>query len=102
LDFTTTGVGPEISPQDLVFFVTLPSIASLEELEHLTSSVHGVERVESFVMIRIHDFPDWFDSHLESLGAGSASSPKPVRPRSSAARTRDPAGPDRAASLSTK
>lgn len=69
LDFTTTGVGPDISPQDLVFFVTLPSVASLEELERIASSVEGVERVESYIMIRILEYPDWFDSHLETLAA---------------------------------
>ena len=76
LDFATANIGPEISPQDLVFFVTLPSIASLEELEQLASSAEGVEHVESFVMIRIHDYPEWFDRHLESLAT-----PRPVRAR---------------------
>ncbi len=71
LDFTTTGVGPDISPQDMVFFVTLPSIASLEELEQLVGSLDGVEHVESYVMIRIIDYPEWFDSHLESLASQS-------------------------------
>ncbi|HYA57698.1 MAG TPA: AsnC family transcriptional regulator [Thermoplasmata archaeon] len=67
LDFTTSDVGPEMSPLDLVFFVTLPSAAYLEELERLVGKAEGVENVESYVMVRILDFPEWFDSHLESL-----------------------------------
>jgi len=67
LDFSTVGIGPEISPQDLVFFVTLPSAASLEELEQWAGAIEGVEKVESWVLIRILDFPDWFDQHLETL-----------------------------------
>lgn len=71
LDFATAGIGPDTSPQDLVFFVTLPSAASLEELEQFASSVDGVQSVESYVMVRIHDFPEWFDGHLDALASTS-------------------------------
>ena len=71
LDFAATGIGPEVSPQDLVVFVALPSPASLEELEQFLTAMEGVEGVESFLLVRMHDFPEWFDDHLASLAAPS-------------------------------
>jgi DNA-binding Lrp family transcriptional regulator len=67
LEFTAAEAGPVASPEDLVFFVTLPSAAQIEELERRVEAIAGVERVETYVLVRLYDFPEWFDRHLETV-----------------------------------
>jgi len=73
LDFGSTGIGPDLPPQELQFFVTLPSAASLEELEQFVESIDGVRTIDSYIMIRIYDYPVWFDQHLETISRDLAS-----------------------------
>jgi DNA-binding Lrp family transcriptional regulator len=82
LDFTNSQVGPMTSAQDLAFFVSLPSAAHLEDLERRVEGMEGVEHVESYVMVRTYDYPEWFDKHLDSvLGNPAPVRAKPVRAR---------------------
>jgi DNA-binding Lrp family transcriptional regulator len=53
----------------IVLFVTLPSAASLEELDRWTAAIEGVQGVEALTMIRMHAFPEWFDHQLAALMA---------------------------------
>ncbi len=53
-------------------FVMPPSAAHLEDLEQYVSSIKGVEGLELNIMIRLHSFNTWFDSHLEALEPGRA------------------------------
>lgn len=48
-------------------FVMPPSAAHLEDLEQYVSSIKGVVELEMNIMIRLHSFTGWFDSHLEAL-----------------------------------
>jgi DNA-binding Lrp family transcriptional regulator len=93
LDFSSAPAGADPSARDLGFYVLLPSAANLEELEQLAASIEGVEHVESYVLVRMHDFPAWFDQHLDAIAAGrgepgSPSRGRPARPVRSPRRAR--------------
>ena len=77
LDFASTSAGPELPPEELVFFTTLDSAAHLEDLEQYLSTTPGVRRVDLYILVQLLDFPEWFDRHLDSLLP--AASPAPVR-----------------------
>ena len=67
LNFRSPIARPEVPPEWLAFYVTLPSVAALEELEGVARSLPGVLDVELLVMIRILSFRDWFDRQLDRL-----------------------------------
>ena len=60
-------------PAHVSVFVMPPSPAHLEDLEQYVSSIQGVVELEMNIMIRLHSFGAWFDSHLDALALGSAS-----------------------------
>ena len=64
-------VGIEAAANEMFLAVVLPSIAVLEELEQLARSPPGVTYVETNVIVRMYDFPDWFDRHLDSIAAAA-------------------------------
>ncbi len=71
LESASALAGMETAPTDMFVIVTLPSIAVLEELEHLVRVLPGVAEVEASVIVRMYDFPDWFDQHLESIATAA-------------------------------
>lgn len=71
LESASAVVGVEAGANEMFVAVVLPSIAVLEELEQLARSSPGVTYVETNVIVRMYDFPDWFDRHLESIAAAS-------------------------------
>lgn len=58
-------------PSQLNVFVMPPSAAHLEDLEQYVSSIKGVVGIEMNIMIRLHSFRAWFDSHLDALAQAS-------------------------------
>lgn len=69
LEFGWAGMRPLVSPDLLVFFVTLPSAALIEELERFATHLPGARDVEISVMVRTHAFTEWFDGLLASSEA---------------------------------
>ena len=88
LESASSLVGLEAAPNEMFVIVTLPSVAVLEELEHLVRALPGVDHVEANVIVRMYDFPEWFDRHLEAIASasqkgwagGHARSPTPTAP----------------------
>jgi len=70
LAFRDPIAGPGI-PSRVNVFVMPPSAAHLEDLEQFVSSINGVIELEMNIMIRLHAFGTWFDSHLDALARGS-------------------------------
>ena len=70
LAFRDPIVGPGISSH-VNIFVMPPSAAHLEDLEQYVSSIKGVVELEMHIMIRLHSFRSWFDSHLDALTQAS-------------------------------
>jgi DNA-binding Lrp family transcriptional regulator len=52
------------SVNSVLLITALPSVARLDDLEEFLASQPGVVAHETLVMVAMHDFPDWFDSHL--------------------------------------
>ena len=71
LESASAIAGMEAAPNDMFVIVTLPSIAVLEELEHLVRALPGVTEVDTNVIVRMYDFPEWFDRHLEAIASAS-------------------------------
>ena len=71
LESASAVAGMEAAPNDMFVIVTLPSVAVLEELEHLVRGLPGVAAVEASVIVRMYDFPEWFDRHLEAIATAS-------------------------------
>ena len=67
LDGNSASVGPAFGVPDTIFFVTLSSAAQMEDLERLAESLPGVEGVELYHLVRMHEFPEWFDRQLRGL-----------------------------------
>ncbi len=67
LDAAFDEAGDSSRAKELFVFVTLPSVAGLEDLEAFVEDLEGVASRETYVLVRIHDFPDWFDRELRSL-----------------------------------
>ncbi len=87
---STSFLEPRSSTESALLYVLLPSPAQLEDLERTAEAVPGVDQIDLSVLVRVVDFPEWYDRHLAQLaGAG------PVRGRAEA---RDPVRPaDRSA-----
>jgi DNA-binding Lrp family transcriptional regulator len=75
LDLTTEAIGPGAAPTAPVFFVVLPSAARIEDLDRQIATLPGVDGVESFVMICVYDFPEWFDHQIAGWSAPPARAP---------------------------
>lgn len=61
-------VGPEWTPGNYaLFFVALPSAARLDELQRVTESAEGVVGAESYLLVRVYEFPEWFDHQLKEM-----------------------------------
>lgn len=60
-------------PAHVSVFVMPPSPAHLEDLEQYVSSIQGIVELEMNIMIRLHSFGAWFDSHLDALALGTVS-----------------------------
>lgn len=67
LNSSTTDAGVPLSPKLLIFFVVLNSAAQLDDLTHYAGRIEGVLDVETFVMVRMYAFHEWFDRHLDTL-----------------------------------
>ena len=76
LEFGWAGMRPLVSPDLLVFFVTLPSAAVIEDLERFATRLAGVQAVELSVMVRTYSFTDWFDSLLAPGEAVATGTPR--------------------------
>ncbi len=58
----------------LVFFVTFPYAAGIEDLERFASGLPAVREVEALVFVRTHSFTDWFDDLLAQAAMAMPSS----------------------------
>jgi DNA-binding Lrp family transcriptional regulator len=83
LDLTSEAMGAGGAPTAPVFFVVLPSAARIDDLDRHVASLPGVQGVEAFVMIRVYDFPEWFD---HQLAGWSETRSRPSSPRASSVR----------------
>jgi DNA-binding Lrp family transcriptional regulator len=67
LEFGWSGFGPVRMPEVLTVFVLAPSAAMTEEIEATVMGLEGVAGVEGNVLVRMHSFPETFDSLLVRL-----------------------------------
>ncbi|MDG6917310.1 MAG: Lrp/AsnC family transcriptional regulator [Nitrososphaerota archaeon] len=51
----------------VLLITALPSIARLDDLEEFLASQPGLLEHETLVMVTMHDFPEWFDTHLKGF-----------------------------------
>lgn len=78
------GPGGGESPEHLTTFVILPSAAHQEELERFAAGLPEVAALESYLLVRFYDYPEWFDrlvSARDPSPGGSDRRPRPADAR---------------------